>query len=67
MKKILLYRDVSTGFIVQEIFRETGLKVYAIFDEYIKKTDFFNNAKFSNKKIHFKEFIKNSILGNCVM
>jgi hypothetical protein len=33
MKKILLYRDVSTGFIVQEIFRDTGLKVYATFDE----------------------------------
>ena len=59
-KKILLYGGMSTAFIVQEMLKENGLKVYAIFDEYIKKPHFLTYANFSNKKIHFKKFIKNS-------
>jgi sugar O-acyltransferase (sialic acid O-acetyltransferase NeuD family) len=60
MKKILLYGGMSTAFIVQEMLKDNGLKTYAIFDEYIKKPHFLTHARFSNKKIHFKEFIKNS-------
>jgi sugar O-acyltransferase (sialic acid O-acetyltransferase NeuD family) len=59
-KKILLYGGMSTAFIVQEMLKENGLKVYAIFDEYIKKPHFLTHAKFSNKKKNFKEFIKSS-------
>ena len=59
-EKILLYGGKSTALIVYEMLIKKKKKVDYIFDEFIKKTHFVNNAAFSNKKKDLEFFIKNS-------
>jgi len=56
-KKILLYGGMSTAFIVNEMLKENGERVYYIFDEYIDKPHFVTSARFYNKKEKLKELI----------
>ncbi len=57
---ILLYGGKSTGLIVYEMLKAKKKKVSYIFDEFLDRTHFEHNAKFSNKKRDLKDFIKKS-------
>ena len=60
MSKILLYGGKSTALIVSEMLKEKKRNVSFIYDEYQKNLHFKTNAKFSNKREDFKDFIKKS-------
>lgn len=59
--KVLLYGGKSTALIVTEMLREKKIPVKFIYDRYLKKPFFKNDAKFSNKKnILLNDFVKKS-------
>ena len=58
--KILLYGGKSTAYIVNSMLKNTKLEPSYIFDQYLKEPFFSSKAKFSNKKIDLKNFIKKS-------
>lgn len=57
-KKILFYGGKSTAYIVYNMLKDTNLEPSFIFDEYLKKSFFPSKAKFSNKKIDLKKYVK---------